>query len=118
MAQQVAWGFEAGVQALCGQAGVAVAGFVFCFQGGWPGLAPAGDLLSCTRKKGGKEGVLRSLGTAELTARLRRCVRTTAVSQTGCAGCAEGGCALTDTLLCGGALRLLRSFSGCVGCGE
>ena len=84
----------------------------------WPGLAPAGDLLSCTRKKGGKEGVLRSLGTAELTARLRRCVRTTAVSQTGCAGCAEGGCALTDTLLCGGALRLLRSFSGCVEGGE
>jgi hypothetical protein len=27
----------------------------------WPGLAPAGDWLSCARKKVSKEGVLRSL---------------------------------------------------------
>ena len=34
--------------------------FLFRFVGCWPGLAPAGDWLSCARKKVSKEGVLRS----------------------------------------------------------
>ena len=51
--------------------------------GRWPGLAPAGDSLSCTRKKGSKEG-------APLCRRLRRCPlyarRRRVVSQTRPAG--------------------------------
>jgi hypothetical protein len=43
--------------------------FICFFYFRWPGLAPAGDILSCTRKKGRKEGVLRSFCTAELASR-------------------------------------------------
>jgi uncharacterized membrane-anchored protein len=43
--------------------------YLFVFWVCWPGLAPAGDLLSCPRKKGGKESVLRSFGTVELATR-------------------------------------------------
>ena len=57
--------------------------FLFGFFGCWPGLAPAGDWLSCPRKKVSKEGVLRSFCTVELASRLRRCAQTTTVSQTG-----------------------------------
>jgi hypothetical protein len=48
---------------------VPIAVCFFFFLRGWPGLAPAGDILSCPHKKGCKEGVLRSFGTAELTTR-------------------------------------------------
>ena len=60
-----------------------VAGSGFHVGGCWPGLAPAGDWLSCPRKKVSKEGVLRSFCTVELASRLRRCAQTTTVSQTG-----------------------------------
>ena len=43
--------------------------FLFGFVGCWPGLAPAGDWLSCPRKKVSKEGVLRSFCTVKLASR-------------------------------------------------
>lgn len=45
-----------------------------------PGLAPAGELLSCGDKKVAKEAPLPRAGPAKLTARLRRYVRTAAGS--------------------------------------
>ena len=43
--------------------------FLFGFIFRWPGLAPAGDWLSCPRKKVSKEGVLRSFCTVKLATR-------------------------------------------------
>jgi len=69
---------------------------LFC----WPGLAPAGDILSCSHKKGRKEGVLGSLNTRRKTryAPYGRCAQTATASLTGSAMASLGGCGLMDAL--------------------
>jgi hypothetical protein len=59
--------------------------YLFVFWVCWPGLAPAGDLLSCPRKKGGKEGVLRSVNTCRGTrfAPCGRCAQTATANMNG-----------------------------------
>ena len=68
----------------------------------WPGLAPAGDWLSCTRKKVSKEGVLRSLAPGN-SLRARRALRSNSHGESDGRGHAGyRRCALMDALLLGG----------------
>ncbi len=86
-------------------------------------LAPADHILSCPRKKGRKEGVLRSLAPQNSRRALGALRSNNCGESDGRRLACSWGCALTDALLGAGCFALLRRFrrwtapaSGVPGC--